>query len=148
MIYTEEKITIKLLDELEPLFKLNTRETGTDARFEINKLTYVKMAMVGAYVGISVRDMDGKCVGYAGYSVTDHLYHPDYRLGNQDTLYVHPDYRKGMVGVKLIKFSEKILKENYKVNLVIQHSTVRHDISRLLGRLGYNEADTTFIKEV
>lgn len=148
MRYSEADITYELLEELEPLLKINAEETGIEGEFNINKLVYIRAASLDSYVGFTVRNDEGECVGYSGFAVSEHLYFPQYTLAQQDTLYLREDYRKGMTGVRLIKYSEKILRGKYRVNLILQHSTPKRDLSGLFKRLGYSESDRVFIKEI
>ncbi len=149
MRYSEAVINIDLLDELEPLLAVNAAETGIEgAEFSINKLVYIRAASLEGYVGFTVRDDEGTCVGYSGFAVSDHLYFPQYKVAQQDTLYLREDCRRGAVGIRLIKYSEKILKGKYEVNLILQNSTPKRDLSNLFKRLGYSESDRVFIKEL
>jgi hypothetical protein len=146
MRYAEADITHELLVELEPLLKVNAEETGIGGEFCLNKLVYIRAASLGSYVGFTVRNDSGECVGYSGFAVNEHLYLPQYTMAQQDTLYLREDYRKGMTGIRLIKYSEKILRGKYRVNLILQNSTPERDLSNLFKRLGYSERDRVFVK--
>jgi hypothetical protein len=53
---------------------------------------------------------------------------------------LHPDYRAGMLGLRLIKESEKILKEK-KVDKILWHIKFNKDFRIILHRLGYVDED-------
>jgi hypothetical protein len=149
MIIREEKITNSLLDEVEPLLEETAKETGSlRGEFKVNRLMYIRMSNLGVYVAITVRDSAGSIIGYAGYTVTPHLYYQQYTMAMQDAIHLSKSHRKGFTGVRLFKESERILKEDHNVNLIIQNSTQKIDLSNLFYRLGYKDSDRMFLKEL
>jgi len=145
----EEKITDKLLDEIEPLLEETAKETGDlNGEFKVNRLMYIRMSDIGVYAAITARDSKGSLVGYAGYTVSPHLYYQQYVMAMQDVIHVSKSHRKGFTGIRLFKESEKILKDNHNVNLIIQNSTQKIDLSNLFYRLGYRDSDRMFLKEL
>ena len=93
----------------------------------------------GLILTVTARD-DGKLIGYAIFFVTSHLHYKSTYYANNDLLYLHPDYRKGLVGVRLITISEKYLKEK-GVTKIMWHIKINKDFSRLLHHLGYVDED-------
>ena len=50
---------------------------------------------------------DEKLIGYSMWIVNQHINFKDSLTANSDSLYVSPEYRKGMFGAKFIKFCGK-----------------------------------------
>jgi L-amino acid N-acyltransferase YncA len=148
MRYSEEKITAALLEEASPLMEETVKETGPlQGKFEVNKMVYIKMSSMGLYRAYIARTEEGKLAGFLGMVVSEHLYFPEFNMAQQDVLHLGKEHRKGFVGIKLLKYSEKKLKE-LGVNVILQNSTNKKDISKLFLRLGYSPSDQVFIKEI
>jgi len=88
---------------------------------------------------ITARD-DGKLVGYSIFFVTSHPHYKSTIFANNDLIYLHPDYRKGMVGVRLIQYSEQHLRQ-LGVAKILWHVKFNKDFTRVLHRLGYVDED-------
>jgi GNAT superfamily N-acetyltransferase len=93
----------------------------------------------GLIMTVTARD-EGKLIGYAIFFVTSHLHYKSTVYANNDLLYLHPDYRKGLVGVRLITISEGFLKQR-GVTKIMWHIKFNKDFSRLLHHLGYVDED-------
>jgi len=94
----------------------------------------------------TVRDEE-KLVGYFVLIVSKSLHYVDHLYAVNDIIYVHPEYRKGMLGAKLMKFAEKCLKED-GVSLIMVNTKLHKDFGKLLGRLGYNPIETVYSKYI
>jgi len=92
----------------------------------------------------TVRD-DGKLVGYSSFIVMPMLHNKGYAQAVSDTVYLHPEYRKGYTGVNLLKFSEKCLKEDGVTNIHV-YVTFRKDFGNIMDHLGYNPTETLYSK--
>ena len=95
---------------------------------------------------ITARD-DSKLVGYSIFFVSNHPHYKSSVYANNDLLFLHPDYRKGSLGIKLIKVSEKILKEIGVVK-ILWHIKFNKDFRVLLHRMGYIDEDVILGKIV
>ena len=107
-----------------------------------DRLQYDNLAKRGALVIYTARDGE-KLIGYMIYVLLNHL-HYSVPTANQDILYLDPAFRKGMAGVKLVKLSERLLKEKYNVKLIIQHTKIHKALDPLFIRLGYEECDKIY----
>jgi GNAT superfamily N-acetyltransferase len=94
-----------------------------------NKLAYL----------ITARD-DGKLIGYSIFFVTNHLHYKSTLYANNDLLYLHPNYRKGMIGPRLIQYSEQFLKA-LGVSKILWHVKFNKDFTRILHHMGYVDED-------
>jgi hypothetical protein len=90
----------------------------------------------------TIRD-DNKLVGYSLWFVMNHIHYKNSLTANSDVLYISPDYRKGMLGVKFIKWSlEEIKKRNPQ--RIMFHVKPFMDYSPILERLGANYFEKTY----
>lgn len=87
----------------------------------------------------TVRD-DNKLIGYAWFFITNHIHYKSTTVAANDVLYLHPDYRKGMTGIKLIKFSESELTK-LGVTKAVWHIKFHKDFRNILYRMGYEDED-------
>lgn len=88
---------------------------------------------------------DGNLIGYFVVLCRKHLHYVDHVFAFNDILYVHKDYRKGLVGAKLMKFAEKCLKED-GVSVVIVNTKRHKPFDSLLEWLGYSHIENIYSK--
>ena len=98
---------------------------------ELNNLG--KLSIVAAYDG-------EKIVGYSVFFLNEHIHYKNNIIANNDVLFLAPEYRLGMTGIKLIKYSEMILQQ-LGVSKVIWHVKMAKDFRKLLHRMGYQDED-------
>ena len=121
MKFTEEVITIPLAPDYEQ---------------------YLKSKMVKSY---SVRDGDGKLVGYSVYVLKSHPHYKNSLWAVQDIIYIDPA-RRGY-GMFLIKWCDEQLKL-LGVQVVSHHVKVSNDWSKALIRMGYDFQDKILTKRL
>jgi hypothetical protein len=92
-----------------------------------------KLSIVCAYDG-------DKMVGYSVFFLNEHIHYKNNIIANNDVLFLAPEYRLGMTGIKLIKYSEMILQQ-LGVSKVIWHIKQAKDFRKLLHRMGYQDED-------
>jgi GNAT superfamily N-acetyltransferase len=93
-----------------------------------------------AYHNLEVQDKlkiftareDGLLVGYFVVIVATNIHYKDHLFASNDIIYLHPDYRKGMTGVKLIKFAEKCLSED-GVSVMTINTKIHKPFDLILG---------------
>lgn len=90
---------------------------------------------------------DEKLIGYAVWLVAPHLHYQDTIKAMNDILYVDPDKRGGSVGIQLIKFSEKMLKE-IGVNSIALHIKKSFDWGNVAVKMGYECTESNFEKYI
>ena len=98
---------------------------------ELNSLG--KLSIVAAYD-------NEKIVGYSVFFLNEHIHYKNNIIANNDVLFLAPEYRLGMTGIKLIKYSEMILQQ-LGVSKVIWHVKQAKDFRKLLHRMGYQDED-------
>jgi len=141
-----ERITEDLLNEVVPLLKKHYNEVGTEGyAISPDRAIYIKSSASGLYACYTLRVVE-RLVGYLGFWI---LSHPHYlmNVAQMDLLFIEKEYRGGSA-VKLIKFSEIDLKENYNIDVIFQSTSSKRDIGPLFLRLGYKNSDKMFMKEL
>lgn len=94
--------------EMEPLYRRHYGEMKdrlAEAGIEISpynpRLDQYFAAVDGGYLLNYVVRFDGVAIGYSNIYLTNDMHNGDY-IAREDTIYIHPDHRKG-VGRKLVK---------------------------------------------
>lgn len=84
-------------------------------------------------------------VGYSVYFLAPMLHNMPHLMAQNDIIYIHPEYRRGSLAMRLMQMGETEAKR-LGANFVSMHVKVGHDFSGLLLRAGYAEAETVFTK--
>lgn len=108
--------------------------------------TYYKADAGGVLHLVTARDGE-KLVGYSVYIVTTNLHYRSLTVADTDIFYLSPSYRKGMCGVRLIKFSEESLKGR-GVNKIITKAKLHNQVGSLLEKIGYTPIETVYAKSI
>jgi hypothetical protein len=88
---------------------------------------------------------DGKIIGYCITMVKPHPHYADTLCGFEDAYFLSKDYRKGMVGIRLITETEKFLKQR-NVQEIIFMEILSKPLGRLLEYLKYKHTHRVWIK--
>jgi len=143
----EERVSLELMDEVWPLLEEHAKELNIyKCPLEPNVPMYLKAGNSGALAVYIMRD-NGKLIGYAAYWICRHP-HYNIQVASQDVIYLDMAYRKGRSGIKLIKFSEKKLKEDYKVDVIVQQSKVNKSLDKLFEYMEYDHIESVYAKVV
>lgn len=135
------------VDEMRGLWPLHWQEIALDkdkVPLEPDVETFSVLEDCGQLQIVTVRD-DGRLVGYHVSLVRPHLHYRSSLTAYVDMYFVHPDYRAGMVGVKLFKEAERFLRER-GVQRVYTGTKLHHDVGRVLERLGHKQTERLFVK--
>ena len=89
----------------------------------------------------------GKLIGYFSVVIGPNLHSKGKLVVSNDIIYLHKDYRKGLIGVKLFKFCEACLAESGYNQLQVIASE-KNSIDSLLKRLDYEKIETKFEKRL
>ena len=139
-----------LWDELDGMVALNNEETGgLGLPLNLDKAKYETLESLGmleVHTARSVRGQsDGVLVGYSCVLIAPSMRHAGVVMAVQDALWLHPSWRHGTTGVRLIKWSDRRLSERGDVYAVMRQSTTQKPIKPVLARLGYVTAEETMI---
>ena len=107
---------------------------------------YYLLEESGSLFVYTARD-SGKLVGYFSVVVGPNLHSKGKVVVSNDIIYLHKDYRKGLIGVKLFKFCEACLREDGYTQLQVITSE-KNNIDSLLKRLDYHKIETKFEKRL
>jgi GNAT superfamily N-acetyltransferase len=135
--------------DIEPLIELHWREIALDhnsIKLNPDWDEYDRMDKAGMLHLVSVRN-DGAMVGYFIGIVRPHLHYKDSLTSFCDVVFIKPEYRQGMVGVKLFKEVTKSLKER-GIQKVYLNTKAHHDFGVVLERLDYRKTETIYTKVV
>lgn len=138
---------IKISPELPAIFYAHWEEVALERKvipLDPDWERYARMDLEGVSHMMTVRD-DGILVGYYHAIVMPHLHYKSSKTAWSDIFYLHPFYRRGLTGYKLVRAAEKMLKD-----LGVQRSYVMTKahlpINILMKRMKYRLIERTFTK--
>lgn len=137
-------------NDIQPLLYLHWREIAThqDIPLQPIRAYYDAGEASGVLRIFTVRDILKNLIGYAVYLVAPNAHYGSCLQANQDVLYVHPDWRRGGLAARLIRFCDDRLRED-GVQVVAQHVKLAHPVlSVLLERAGYQAVETIYTKRL
>jgi GNAT superfamily N-acetyltransferase len=145
MIYAEETYD-DVIDEIKPLLTANHEEIAFfDERVPLipNYHMYKELEDQGFLSIFTVRTDERELIGYCIIFITPHIHYSTTVMATVDIIYINPAHRGKMAGIRLIKFTEKTLKER-GVDIILHRVPKQNDFSPMLKRLGYTEAETVY----
>jgi len=140
--YRIEPFTDEIIVELQYLIELHYAELTLHK--EVVKLDpdwdkYKHLAKLGMIAFITARD-DGKLIGYSLFFVSPHIHYKNNIMANNDVIFLHPAYRQGRTGIKLLYKCEEVL-QAMNVDKIIWHIKFAKDFRNILYRMGYEDED-------
>lgn len=87
----------------------------------------------------------GKVIGYHITIVRPHLHYKNDLHGFTDVYFIHPEHRKGWVGIRLFKYVEKTLKDR-GVKKLMTGTKLHLDMGRIFEHLGWTETERLYTK--
>lgn len=134
----------------EALITLHWQEIALNKKLMVLKPMYDKYdAMEKANLLICVGAFDGeKLVGYSASIAIPHLHYADLLNASNDIIFLMPEYRKGHTGLKLIRETERIAKDEYGCRMVSWHSKSGTALDRLMQKMKYRVQDIIWTKEL
>lgn len=145
----KQEFLAAVYDEIQELLRLHWEEIALNK--DIIKLNpdweqYEEAEKAGALRGFTARE-DGKLVGYFVVLVNRSLHYKDHLFANNDIIFLHPEHRKGLAGVKLIKFAVDCLRAD-GVSMLFINTKVHRPFGPVLERLGFNHIENVFSKRL
>lgn len=147
MVEFQQELIYDVVEEIESLLELHYQElTLNKDKVKLKPIwsKYADLERADALVVYTARE-GGKLIGYSVFFVNRHLHYEDLVHAQNDILYLHPDHRLGMTGIRLIKFSEQQLKA-LGVNKVTWHAKHNTSLIPILTRLGYRNEEVSMGK--
>lgn len=147
-VIARERMKVGLIEEFLPLLREHFKEIAhfKDIVLDPDFAKYEAMDLTGRLLILTAR-VEGELVGYAIYFVMPALHYRRSLQAFQDVLYVAPEYRGGLLGMRLLKRSDQELKR-MGVEVVRQHMKAAHSFGPLLARLGYELEDLIYVKRL
>lgn len=136
-----------VIGEIKPLLEAHWREIASfqDAiPLDPNFDAYERMEAAGTLVILAAR-RDGALVGYSIFFLLPHVHYQTSLFAMNDILYLAPDERANGTGVRLIKQSERVMRE-HGARLISWHIKPTLDFSPLLERIGYERKEIVMAK--
>lgn len=137
MFQLESYTSIK--NEIKPLLEEHWKEIALNKeKIKLNPdwKEYARLDNAGALRCFTARK-DGLLVGYFVVIVSKSLHYSDHLFAHNDIIFLRKGSRKGLTGVKLIKFATEEL-EKQGVTLLVINTKVHQSFDKILERLGYN----------
>lgn len=109
MITYQQETLFDVVDEVDSLLQLHYEElTLNRDKIKLDPIwpKYAEAERAGSFVLFTVRD-DKKLVGYSAFFVNPHMHYGSLTLAVNDVIFIHPDYRSGRIGLKLIRLCEQ-----------------------------------------
>jgi GNAT superfamily N-acetyltransferase len=90
---------------------------------------------------------EGQLVGYVVGILKPHLHYATTLHYHMDVLWLHPQWRQGLAGYRLLQAVERTVQQRVGGMVKILLGTKQHyDLSTLYARLGYTEIERTWAK--
>jgi GNAT superfamily N-acetyltransferase len=99
------------------------------------------------YARVFILRAEGAMVGYISVLTTPNLHYKDHVFAIVDTVFIHPDYRKGPTGLMFMRWVEGEMRE-YGAAIMSYHIKVAHDYPALFKRLGYAPTEIIYAKDI
>jgi GNAT superfamily N-acetyltransferase len=146
--YARENLS-SILGEVEALLEKHWEEIALNKeKIKLNPDwdAYASLDQAGQ-LGIYTARKDTKLVGYFIVVAAPNPHYKDHIFAVNDVIYLDPDYRKGFVGIKLIKFAEKDLK-SLGVSVLAINTKVHRPFDSLMERLGFKLIERVYSKYI
>ena len=125
-------------DEVAPLkdlFKLN-----------LDVQTYLKLQAAGILHIVTAR-LNGRLIGYVSLIIKEHIHYKDVLMATDDVHFLHPDFRKGGTGLRMLRFAEQKMREK-GVKVMALRTKVASNHGVLFERLGFAATDVVYLKRL
>lgn len=147
-VYFQREDSADLVGEIQPLLEAHWREVAhyQDIPLAPDWGSYYTAEQAGQLRCYSARDCD-ELIGYVVFFVRPNMHYRGSLQAWQDVLFMAPEHRAGMAGVKLIRHAERRLAAE-GVQVVYHHAKRTNRVGELLGRLGYELVDEIYAKRL
>jgi GNAT superfamily N-acetyltransferase len=137
MITFQKESFAKFIEDGKEIFAKHNKEVVPQSEqipLNVNYEAYFKIEEANRLEVYTVRD-NGKLIGYTLWMLHYHIHYKSSLTANSTLIYIMPEYRKGLLGYKLIKWSVAKIKER-GVQRLMMGVKPDHDFGKLLERLG------------
>ena len=148
MDFAQERYSDELVAEMMPLWEIHSNETRdmNPIPLDPNLEVYKAMDMMGMLRVYTMR-FAKKLVGYQVMMVSQHHHSKDLKVAQMDILFVHPDWRLGLIAYRFIKWCDaKLAAEG--VQLTVKAIKARLDFGTILERMDYVLEDVVYSRRL
>lgn len=149
MIALATETIADVVGEIEDLIAMHYDEIAADKhviKLDPDWGRYQALERDSALRIFTARD-EGKLVGYSVFFLIFHHHYKSNLFAQNDMLYLMPDQRKGLAGIRLLRYSEAQLTKD-RVDKIMWNVNVKNDWRVILTRMGYVERDVIMAKAI
>jgi len=139
----------QVIDEIKPLLEANHREICASPgllKLAPDYESYKALEDAGVLFVFTARK-EGALVGYVVVINTPNLHHKDVKFSIADTIYIKPEYRGSINGLKLLEFTKGQLKLN-GVDYLTVHMNTDNLFAGLLKHLKFRQIEEVWGAEL
>lgn len=147
VIKFKQEFLSQVESECQELIKLHWEEIALNkSKIKLNPdwEAYYKAEESGNFKVFTARSNE-ELVGYFAVFIGSNPHYKDHLFATNDVIYLHKDHRKGLTGIKLIKFAEGCLKED-GVSVLSINTKVHQPFDPILSRLGFGLIERVYSK--
>jgi GNAT superfamily N-acetyltransferase len=139
MIAYARETLFDVVEEVDGLLRLHYEElTLNRDRIALQPrwASYRALEAAGNFVLFTARE-DGQLIGYSAFFIDQHMHYVGLTLATNDVLFLHPDYRTGRTGVRLIRFCEQELAKQLPEFKLVWHAKYSNYFAQILEKMDY-----------
>ena len=147
VIKYQQEFVSQVEEEIKPLIAAHWEEIALnkdDIKLNPDWDAYFSLEDQGKLKVFTAREGE-LLVGYFVVTLGYNIHYKDHLCATNDIIYMHPDFRKGFAGIRLIKFAEKCLKEDGVSTLTI-NTKVHQPFDKVLERLKFKPIERVYSK--
>jgi GNAT superfamily N-acetyltransferase len=136
------------LEDMRHLWMVHWEEIALDRdkiALEPDIETFRVLEDAGGLHIVVARDEADQVVGYHVSVVRPHLHYASSLTAYVDMYFIHPEHRRGRVGIKLFLFAEQTLR-GLGVQRIYTGTKLHKDVGRLLEFIGHKETERLYTK--
>lgn len=139
----------KVREEVDELFYKHWEEIALNKdKIKLNPdWSFYETVYLAGNLGIYTARAGEKLVGYFVVIARPHPHYKDHLFAVNDIIFIDQEYRKGLVGYKLIKFVENDLKK-MGVSVLAVNTKVHKPFDSVLERLGFENTERLYTKYI
>jgi GNAT superfamily N-acetyltransferase len=104
--------------------------------------TYAALQGLGKLLSVAASDGD-RMVGYSINIIQPMLHYADVLTCQNDLLYLHPDYRKGSTGLRLMRETERLARDR-GCQMMTWHAKFETPLFAILEKLRYRKQEAVY----
>lgn len=145
----QQEFLIQVKDDIRPLLEEHWQEIALNKdKIKLNPdwAAYETLEDDNRLRIFTAREGD-LLVGYFVTVLGFNIHYKDHLFATNDVIFLHPNYRKGRTGIKLIQFAEQCLKED-GVSVLSINTKVHKPFDKLMEFLGFGLIERVYSKYI